>query len=118
MDERQGTFLPLYEAKMIQAYDHRAASVILAEGNWVRQGQTEPTTQVAHQNPEFVVQPRWWVEEAAVIDGAKTEHERGFIGFKDMTSPPNQRDDYRCVDPMVWRHKPLSVRSFERQPTP
>ena len=32
------TFLPLYEAKMIQAYDHRAASVVIAAGNWVPPG--------------------------------------------------------------------------------
>ena len=31
------SFLPLYEAKMIQAYDHRAASVKIEAGNWVRQ---------------------------------------------------------------------------------
>ena len=59
-------FLPLYEAKMVQAYDHRAAGVVIEPGNWVRQGQTEPTTPVLHQNPEFVVQPRWWVDEAEV----------------------------------------------------
>ena len=44
-------YLPLYEAKMIQAYDHRAASVVIEKGNWMRQGQTEPTTLVEHQNP-------------------------------------------------------------------
>ena len=59
-------FLPLYEAKMVQAYDHRAAGVIIDRENWVRQGQTERTSLVSHQNPEFVVQPRWWVEEAEV----------------------------------------------------
>ena len=35
---RKEIFLPLYEAKMIQAFDHRAASVIVAGGNWMRQG--------------------------------------------------------------------------------
>ena len=59
-------FLPLYEAKMVQAYDHRAAGVVIEKGNWMRQGQTEPTTPVFHQNPEFVVQPRWWVESHEV----------------------------------------------------
>ncbi len=53
------TYLPLYEAKMVQAYDHRAASVKVVAGNWVRQGQTDDTTLVEHQNPEFVIQPRW-----------------------------------------------------------
>ena len=47
---------------MVQAYDHRAAGVVIEKGNWMRQGQTEPTSLVFHQNPEFTVQPRWWVE--------------------------------------------------------
>ena len=59
-------FLPLYEAKMVQAYDHRAAGVVVQAGNWVRQGQTEATTLVSHQNPEFTVTPRWWVAQEAV----------------------------------------------------
>ncbi len=85
--------LPLYEAKMVQAYDHRAASVIVAEGNWVRQGQKAPTTLVQHQNPEFGVQPRWWVDEA-VVDGAmepQIGNKPWFMGFKDITSPTNER---------------------------
>ena len=81
-----GRFLPLYEAKMIQAYDHRAASVVIEAGNWVRQGQTEATTLVEHQNPEFVVQPRWWVEEEKVIQTIKSTYARGYIGFKDITA--------------------------------
>ena len=45
--------LPLYEAKMVQAFDHRAASVTVDEENWVRQGQKAETSLVQHQNPEF-----------------------------------------------------------------
>ena len=88
---KETTYLPLYEAKMIQSYDHRAASVVIEAGNWVRQGQTEDTTLVAHQNPEYVVQPRWWVEETAVLDVMKDKRTQGSIGFKDITSPTNQR---------------------------
>jgi hypothetical protein len=88
---KQRTFLPPYEAKMVQAYDHRAASVKLAEGNWVRQGQTEDTTLVEHQNPEFVVQPRWWVEEGEVVQSLKVPNRPAFLTFKDITSPTNQR---------------------------
>src|SRR5712692_2778923 len=80
------TCLALYEAKIAQSYDHRAASVKLAAGNWVRQGQTEETTLVEHQNPEFVAQPRWWADEAAVLARLNAKHDRGFIGFKDITS--------------------------------
>jgi hypothetical protein len=88
---KDGTYLPLYEAKMIQAYDHRAASVVIAAGNWMRQGQTEATTGVEHQNPEFVAQPRSWVEEAGVLNALKGKRAPSFIGFKDITSPTNER---------------------------
>jgi hypothetical protein len=96
------TFLPLYEAKMVQAYDHRAASVKLAAGNWVRQGQTEDTTLVEHQNPEFAAQPRWWVEESEVVRvrGAAPE-QPGYLCFKDVTSPTNQRTMIAALIPPV-----------------
>ena len=60
--------LPLYEAKMVQAFDHRAASVLVEKENWVRQGQKDETSLVQHQNPEFYAMPRWWVDDAAVTD--------------------------------------------------
>ncbi len=105
------TFLPLYEAKMVQAYDHRAAGVVIDKENWMRQGQTEPTSLVAHQNPEFVVQPRWWVEEKAVAHAVGREMPGGFIGFKDITSPTNQRTMIASAIPWsaVTNHFPLIV---------
>jgi len=85
------TFLPLYEAKMIQAFDHRAASVVVESANWMRQGQTDPTSPVAHQNPEFVVQPRWWVEDAEVARELGDRIQPAYLCYKDVTSPTNQR---------------------------
>lgn len=85
-------YLPLYEAKMVQAYDHRAASVIVAGHNWVRQGQTEATTLVQHQNPEFAPLPRWWVDERQVNSSLEGKPAAPFfLGFKDITSPTNER---------------------------
>jgi hypothetical protein len=94
-------FLPLYEAKMVQAYDHRAASVTIEAGNWVRQGQTEETTLVEHQNPEFVVQPRWWVDAAEVerVRGGRTQP--AYLCFKDVTSPTNHRTMIASLIPNV-----------------
>jgi hypothetical protein len=88
---RNRVFLPLYEAKMVQAYDHRAAGVLVEAGNWVRQGQTDETSLVAHQNPEFVVQPRWWVEETRVDEALGTEALPAYLAYKDVTSPTNER---------------------------
>ncbi len=84
-------YLPLYEAKMVQAYDHRAASVVVTEENWMRQGQTEATSLVEHQNPEFVALPRWWVSAEEVAKRLPEIPAGGFIGFKDIASPTNQR---------------------------
>ena len=95
------TMLPLYEAKMIQIYDHRAASVIIEAGNWVRQGQTEPTTLVAHQNPEFVVQPRWWVENDAVTAVLGDRVRPAYLCYKDVTSATNQRTMIAALIPHV-----------------
>jgi len=86
---RKDVLLPLYEAKMIQAFDHRAASVVVADANWMRQGQTEETTLVMHQNPEFVVVPRFWVNETDVL--ARHARKDAFLAIKDVTSPTNQR---------------------------
>jgi hypothetical protein len=88
----KSVFVPLYEAKMIQMYDHRAASVVTEEGNWMRQGQTESTSLVQHQNPEFTVTPRWWVEKAKVLGLFKDSKDlSAFLSFKDVTSATNQR---------------------------
>ncbi len=95
------TFLPLYEAKMIQAYDQRAASVVLAEGNWVRQGQTEETSLVEHQNPEFVAQPRWWVEDSVVDSALGLSGRSYYLSYKDVTSATNERTMIAAFVPHV-----------------
>jgi hypothetical protein len=88
---RKEIYLPLYEAKMIQAFDHRAASVIVEGANWMRQGQTEETTLVYHQNPEFVGMPRFWVAQTDVLERRGGESREAFLAMKDVTSPTNQR---------------------------
>ena len=86
---RKDVFLPLYEAKMVQAYDHRAAGVVTDSANWVRHGQTEATNLVSHQNPEFTTSPRFWVAESEV---AKTGISKtGMVAYKNVTSATNQR---------------------------
>jgi hypothetical protein len=83
--------LPLYEAKMVQAFDHRAASVLVDEANWVRQGQKAETTPVEHQNPEFCALPRWWVDEAVVRDVTQGREREWLLAYKDITSATNER---------------------------
>lgn len=85
----KNSFLPLYEAKMAQAFDHRAASVLVDEENWMRQGQTQETTLLHHQNHQFITMPRFWIDQAVVNKSLPLQP--FLLGFKDITSPTNQR---------------------------
>jgi hypothetical protein len=107
--KRKALYLPLYEAKMAQIYDHRAASVITKDTNWMRQGQTDATSLVQHQNPEFTVEPRWWVDSKEVVRVVGKELTGGFLAFKDITSPTNQRTMIAAAIPWtaVTNHLPL-----------
>lgn len=104
-------YLPLYEAKMVQAYDHRAASVVVAEGNWVRQGQTEDTSDAQHQNPEFVALPRWWVDRAEV-EKRLGRTDPGFVAYKDVTSATNERTMIAAMVPVVGAVNSLPFMHF------
>ncbi len=106
--KRKELFLPLYEAKMVQMYDHRAAGVIVDDANWMRQGQPDATSLVQHQNPEYVVEPRWWVDSKQVRESLRKELP-GFLAFKDITSPTNQRTMIAAAIPWtaVTNHLPL-----------
>jgi hypothetical protein len=110
----KNTFLPLYEAKMVRAYDHRAASVEVVKSNWVRQGQTIEPTLVQRQNPEHVAMPRWWVDEEAVT-AAIGKTRPYFLGFKDITSPTNQRTMIAAAIPWsaVTNHFVLAITEQE-----
>jgi hypothetical protein len=113
--KRKQVFLPLYEAKMAQMYDHRAASVVVEDTNWMRQGQTDGTTLVQHQNPEYTVEPRWWVEATEVLQAVGKELPAGFLAFKDITSPTNQRTMIAAAIPWtgVTNHLPLMLTDCE-----
>ncbi len=112
------TYLPLYEAKMVQAYDHRAAGVIVEKENWVRQGQTEATTPALHQNPEFVPQPRWWVNEETVAGALEGRLRDAYLCYKDVTSATNQRTMIAAMLPRaaVLNSAPLAITGEEITP--
>ena len=84
-------YLPLYEAKSIQAYDHRAASIIIKDANWMRQGQPKKTWEVQHQEPEFTIVTRWFVSVGAVDHVMRNNRQSSYIAFKEITSATNRR---------------------------
>jgi hypothetical protein len=80
-------WLPLYEGKMVQAYDHRAASVVLNENNLNRPAQPLNTTLAQHTDPAWTPDPQYWVAQA----GLNLPNGDWFVGFKDVTAPTNAR---------------------------
>lgn len=76
---------------MVQMYDHRAASIDIKAENWLRQGQTISTSLVQHQNPEYVIEPRWWAESKEIKESIIEYNAKALLTFKNVTSPTNTR---------------------------
>ena len=83
--------LPLIEAKMLDFYDHRAASYQVnssSRGNRVLPG----TAIESHTDLEFVVEPYYWVREGDVVDRLNGHNPQDWlIGFGDITTPITER---------------------------
>ena len=91
-DEGGADRLPLYEGKMVQAFDHRAASVVVNSSNMIRSGQPKPTELYEHQNHDFSVVPQYWVSKLNVAERVPSEWKRSWLlSFKSVTSPTNER---------------------------
>lgn len=81
-----GLWVPLYEGKMVQAYDHRAASVIINPLNVKRPAQPSETTLAQHRDPNWCPDPQFWVLESGVVP-SRNWH----VGMKHVTSATNVR---------------------------
>ena len=93
-----GAWVPLYEGKMVQAFDHRAASIIIKPENLHRPAQPEPTTSEQHCDPSWLPDPQYWV--AATECGWPSES--GWVlGFKEITAPTNVRTFIAALLPAV-----------------
>ena len=91
-------YLPLYEGKMVQAFDHRAASITNREDNLFRPGQPDRTLDEEYHNPAFSPRPRYWVsqQESDVVQSLQW-----LLAFKDITASTNVRTMIAAVVPQV-----------------
>jgi hypothetical protein len=94
----QGEWLPLYEGKMAQAFDHRAANVVVNLDNQHRPAQPEPATIEQHRNPSWLPDPQYWVL-ASECDWSPSE--RWVLGFKEITAPTNERTFIAALFPIA-----------------
>lgn len=82
-------YVPLYEGKMFDFYDHRASGYSSRSDD--RGFRVLPDTSIAdHKNPDFEVEPYYWIahhELDAVLDPAR----RYYIAFSKVTGIGNER---------------------------
>ncbi len=91
-DEAKNNLLPLYEGKMVQAFDHRAASSQTNLENSMRTGQPVETSLEQHQQPEYKPDSQYYVNKIDVQNRIENKINKPFLlAFKNVTSPTNER---------------------------
>ena len=89
-----GEWVPLYEGKMVQAFDHRAASVVVNPANVKRPAQPFETTMAQHEDPSWLPNPQFWVLAAGVSPPGEWH-----VGMKHVTAATNIRSMIVAVIP-------------------
>lgn len=93
-------WLPLYEAKMVDFYDHRAADVVISPTAKARQRQPSYLSPAEHADLTRLAMPQSWVSEAEV-DTRLPDLRGWLLGFCDVTSSTNERTVIPAVIPMA-----------------
>lgn len=90
--------VPLYEGKMVQAFDHRAASVTVNPENLHRPAQPEATDLSQHQAAGWSPTPQFYVSDDDLPDYGLPGYA---LGFKEITAPTNMRTFIAVLMPAV-----------------
>lgn len=93
-----GEWVPLYEGKMVQAFDHRAANVVINPDNQHRPAQPQPATLEQHQDSAWLPDSQFWVLAAQCGWTPGTDW---VLGFKEITAPTNVRTFIAALLPTV-----------------
>ena len=91
-------YLPVYEGKTVQAFDHRAASITNREDNLFRPGQPDKTLDEEYRDPNFSPRPRYWISQQA---STVTQSLHYFLAFKEITASTNVRTMIAAIVPQV-----------------
>ena len=86
-DSSSGEWVPLYEGKSIQLFNHRYANVRVNEANTSGQGKAEPLSSEELRDPSAVPEPRFWVNHSSIPNLGL----RWVIGFNDICNTNNAR---------------------------
>ena len=97
LESPSGEWVPLYEGKMVQSFDHRAAGIQVNPENLFRTGQPDSMETFAKANPDNLPEPRYWV-----LDAERWESQDSWVvSFKNVTSSTNMRTMIAAIIPRV-----------------
>lgn len=89
--------VPLYEGKMVQMFDHRAADVVVNVANLQRAAQQEAISQVEKASPERYPVPQFFVKATETTANPF----EWALGYKEITAPTNVRSMIATLLPGV-----------------
>ena len=104
--------VPLYEAKMINHFEHRWATFEGIDSEGVRKGLARDTTLIEQQNPDFTIYPRFWVHQSEVERRLPLNWRRGWLTvFRGISSAILERTFSCAVIPAtgVGNSAPLLI---------
>ena len=110
-DSPSGEYVPLYEGKMVQAFDHRAADITVNEGNLFRPGQQESLQDSDKRDPDRSPNSRYYVKEDTETWPWGDEW---VIAFKDITAATNMRTMISAIIPRAGAGHTLPVLPIDK----
>lgn len=89
-----GEWVPLYEGKMVQAFDHRAAGIVVNLANLKRPAQPIQAALEQHQEPTWLPDPQFWINRKTA-NPTRLWH----LAFKHVTASTNVRSMISAIIP-------------------
>jgi hypothetical protein len=105
---KNGEWVPLYEGKMVQAFDHRAAGIVVNPANLNRPAQPLPATLEQSADPAWLADPQFWIKPPPGLASAPYA-----LGFKDVTAPTNVRTMIAAITPSGAAGNTLPLIEFD-----
>jgi len=85
-------YLPVYEGKMLQMYNHRAAGVEVRNRNAIRAAQPIESSMGQLQNASYLPESLYWIEKSELLKSQPSTYKRQWvIAYKDVTASTNER---------------------------
>lgn len=112
LPEKLPNTLPLLEGKMIQAYEHRAASIVTNESNVRRPAQPEPTRIEEYADAHYEAKPQYWVSDDSVdksLQRIGSASISALLVYKMVSSPTNERTLIAAIVPKAGIGNSLNV---------